>query len=1133
MTGRHGKKAAFGLGLLAMALVLALPSGALAATIGVVDRTDPADFSAAPGSTGNYINAFSTTKSGGGQQGISSFTVTTTGTANLSSVQIRNADGSTTHGSSASPSGNDWVVSVSINGANDLTVYVDVAGGATPGQTVTAVITDLTTNGTKGTITDVAGTTMTIASACVRAAPTFTMGTDQSITISGSAVYTLSITNNDSTACADSTFDISILSETGITGAFTLPSVLSASQVTVVPQTVNTTVTLTVTGNGTGNNGNSLTSTVEVRDDTDHLGQEQTDAVTTTISAACVRAAPTISLGADKNIGPAGSAVYDVSVTNNDTAACPPTTFNLNIISETGNTGSFTLPSVLSAAQIALNPGQTDSTSVDFTVTGNGTGSDGHTLTSTVQASDTVNHGGQSGSDSVITTITVSCTRAAPTINLGTDQFIIPIGSAVYDVSVKNNDSTFCPPTTFNLNIISETGDTGSFTLPSVLSAAQIALNPGQTDSTSVDFTVTGNGTGVGGHELASTVEARDDTNHPGQTDADTVRTIITVVAGDGYLLKRDREIVCYACHKTDQNRSPSDPDWDEAIKIHNSENLNSSKWSGEGGWGVPGGKYGEFRCVTCHTPHDTTNIYLVRNSVSPPDGGVWNSSGASSNPVVFTALTGMGDDTGGHTSSTRSCEVCHSITKYHRYNTTGQTNLSHNNATDCTECHDHRQAFAGFGTCVDCHNTSRTKTLGSGGTIRKVTGSGGDFVRLSRHVSDGTSTEIVTNHDCAVCHMEASTADASPSGDHNDPDPGGGLVDLRDVDTPTVGWSVDNKAMTEAMRTDVDTFCLTCHDSDGAAGIAVTGPHTAPAFAIPPSASEALSPFNDTDNFRNGRDGLATRTRVVDVKSQFFAGTGGSGTGYNGNPSQHAVLGARYSTTNANWLATNWTSHALRNGTAINSARERARLHCSDCHLSELNAHGAQNAWHMLMDGQVNVYNSDTPMGGLSIETNADINICYKCHNRDVYKGKSVTAGSRFTHSRDSNPFSSAYGFGGDAALLGPPCLNCHAGDGYGRIHGRGSPTDGDALTYNPQNVAWPPTGTTYTKYRFMPGAWLRWQPGSTGTDADWATVSTGTCYFSDTASAWSECTKHQGRNGSPGNGGTATTNYGRPVRY
>ncbi|MGD8854410.1 MAG: Ig-like domain-containing protein, partial [Gammaproteobacteria bacterium] len=119
---------------------------------------------------------------------------------------------------------------------------------------------------------------------CVRSAPTFTMGDDQTIAPDGSAVYTLSLTNNDTAACADSTFNFAINSETGDTGSFVLPSTLSNNSVIVAPGATDTTVTLTVTGNNAGADGDALTSAVNASDAVDHAGQDQADSVTTTIT---------------------------------------------------------------------------------------------------------------------------------------------------------------------------------------------------------------------------------------------------------------------------------------------------------------------------------------------------------------------------------------------------------------------------------------------------------------------------------------------------------------------------------------------------------------------------------------------------------------------------------------------------------------------------------------------------------------------------------------------------------------------------------------------------------------------------------------------------------------------------------
>jgi hypothetical protein len=539
----------------------------------------------------------------------------------------------------------------------------------------------------------------------------------------------------------------------------------------------------------------------------------------------------------------------------------------------------------------------------------------------------------------------------------------------------------------------------------------------------------------------------------------------------------------------------------------HNSTNLSSTKWPQ--GWGITGGKYGAFDCPTCHIP-DTSNIKWIRPTITVL--GNFSSTGTNNVPVTFKNVTSMGhDNRTPNTSSKNICEVCHSRNKHHNYNATRNAtfggDLTHNNGADCTAiCHPHDAGFKpSGGDCLGCHNATQNAGI-SGYTRRQVVtngGTGGDFIKLSRHVSDGSANQIVTKWDCIVCHMEGSTTDGNTSAYHHGASDATGLINLRNVDTPTTGWAIDNRAMTETYRGYMDTFCLTCHDSDGAAGINVNATNS----GVNLSNARALTPFNTVDNLRNGRDAFTTRTRVTDVKSQMTVG----------NPSQHAVLGARYATNNASWTAAAWTANATRKGQILNNStvRETATLHCSDCHLCETNAHGATNAWHMSLDGTVNNYTNDTVMTGTSYGT---ATLCAKCHNGYTAAGNS----SRFDHSQDGHW--EGYAFGSAGAKLGPVCLLCHAGDGFGHIHGRGSATDGDNTQYNPANNS---TNGTYTKYRFMPGAWMQVQVGPNKGDADWNSTGAQTCYF-NTVSTWSGCSQH-----STGSVSKWTTTYGRATTY
>ncbi len=181
--------------------------------------------------------------------------------------------------------------------------------------------------------------------------------------------------------------------------------------------------------------------------------------------------------------------------------------------------------------------------------------------------------------------------------------------------------------------------------------------------------------------------------------------------SSDGNILRRPREEICHACHKTDVN-APNDSN---SIKTHNSINTDSVKWS-PGGWGIAGGKYGEFKCTTCHAVHGTKNVFLIKETITAPNAPADNLPGGA---VDFRSLSGtagttpglMGDDTEGHAASSRVCETCHSLNSYHNADSANNTgDLAHMNAQECTFCHSHKIAFkAGYE--VGQH----TATLGTG----------------------------------------------------------------------------------------------------------------------------------------------------------------------------------------------------------------------------------------------------------------------------------------------------------------------------------------------------------------------------------------------------------------------------------
>ncbi len=402
----------------------------------------------------------------------------------------------------------------------------------------------------------------------------------------------------------------------------------------------------------------------------------------------------------------------------------------------------------------------------------------------------------------------------------------------------------------------------------------------------------------------------------------------------------------------------------------------------------------------------------------------------------------------------------------------------------------------------------------------------------MSNGVS-GTGGFIVTNFDCILCHAEGDLSSTTAGGikaidaNHGASTTGTTTIDLRDVDTAggttiAVAWPGSRQALlakgtaSTVVRNKMDGFCMGCHDLGGAAAVAVN--KTTPASgmlygATAPGAgsANALKPFNVADTLANAKETTsntvkAQRTRVVDVKSQFNTGNApGKSFASHHNLNQFTK---RY--TSAFLPTGTWTAGTVTmEGKTINTERELAGLHCSDCHLNESNAHGSRSTWFMLSDKSG--ADAATTGGG----TVSSTTICSKCHAAGVYENTGTGTGSNTAAHQACAKWAIYSGPGGAFAHLTSTdgtvapdinCLGCHGGFGLGSIHG----TNGSYQVFT--------TGSTTKMYRFMgTGASYRYySPTTTATVTDpttWNTAGTGTCYLINSSTdTWGGCTSHQG---------------------
>ncbi len=515
-----------------------------------------------------------------------------------------------------------------------------------------------------------------------------------------------------------------------------------------------------------------------------------------------------------------------------------------------------------------------------------------------------------------------------------------------------------------------------------------------------------------------------------------------------------------------------------------------------------------------------------------------------------------------------------------------------------CTSCHPHGGQFEGQGTCLGCHDTATRgirRMVGPdffsdvcdndntvpcsvdgdcpSGTCTSDDGRGAGAAIRSHHVGTGLATSAgassmggaLTNADCIVCHAEGYMDTTSGEPKTNSSFHANSVVDLRDADSPVTGNSPsvsvfpydrsvistfnasDSNWVTQT-SSNLDPFCLSCHDTDGASTAYLEGTHSLEIAGggYGTRQATAMNPFFDgaITNEYDQIDRTPLTGGVVDVASKMDATTNGfcagntstactlatQATDCNGltppvcMPSDglysiHAIRGAsvsryqNYQFGSAGSLASMWiygrfadTGIAEPEGSRP-QWNDQSVMSCADCHTTDGangslgNAHGS-NSEYLLMDS------TGAAVEGIHDEGTEWSYTCFQCHSTLHYNkvtGDGAPSAYDWEHVKNSTEYVGSTELTGDTRrtdgvnnIFGMTCLSCHGGSGWGAIHGSGG------------MISQGGGGTTPT-YRFMNGANLRYySPDSQG---GWES-GTAACYtLAKGGDTFGSCANHDGK--------------------
>ncbi|OGR29462.1 MAG: hypothetical protein A2005_01680, partial [Desulfuromonadales bacterium GWC2_61_20] len=205
--------------------------------------------------------------------------------------------------------------------------------------------------------------------------------------------------------------------------------------------------------------------------------------------------------------------------------------------------------------------------------------------------------------------------------------------------------------------------------------------------------------------------------------------------------------------------------------------------------------------CSTCHDPHGSSNIFMVKST-----------SALYSGTVVFAAVTGANSyDEADAANGDDICATCHTYSggTLTAHNNKTNEGVAHNEGTNCFTCHKSHEEPAGAfiagagNACNDCHGNPPPSGVHAGHAL----------------VADNSTAE--DRSDCATCHTGAASYTYDPSTDQGNSLNHGNAAGRVTLLTASVGFnSGDGSCATACHKssaadgfwTDTALNCNACH---------------------------------------------------------------------------------------------------------------------------------------------------------------------------------------------------------------------------------------------------------------------------------------------------------------------------------